>query len=162
MSPCSPGPDELLRYRPLVRRLSRVALRGSAEAEELEQQVWLRVLEHPPRHERGLPAWLYQVVRSVSSHMREGDRHRRAREQIYGERAPRVELPAELDRLQDHERLLATLARIDRDQALVLRLRFLEGRPPAEIAELLDLPVETVRTRLKRGLAQIRARLQAP
>ena len=42
-----------------------------------------------------------------------------------------------------------------------LLLRFFEALPPRRIAERLALAVETVRTRLKRGLEQVRARLLA-
>ena len=38
-------------------------------------------------------------------------------------------------------------------------LRFYEGLPPREIARRLAVPVETARTRVKRGVEQVRARL---
>ena len=38
-------------------------------------------------------------------------------------------------------------------------LRFYEGLAPRELAKRLRLPIETVRTRLKRGVEQIRARI---
>ena len=44
-------------------------------------------------------------------------------------------------------------------QILLLRLGF--GIEPAEIAHLLDTPPATVRTRLHRGLLQLRKRLPA-
>lgn len=45
-------------------------------------------------------------------------------------------------------------------QREAVALRYLEGLPPREIAAMLDVPVETVRTRAKRGLAQLRRDLE--
>jgi RNA polymerase sigma-70 factor (ECF subfamily) len=160
MSAARPGSDQLLRYQPLVRRLSRAAARGRREADEVEQRTWLRILEHPPLHGRGLASWLRQVVHSVTSNLYEGERHRQARERAYGERTTHVAVPTELERFHQRECLLAALARIDREKSQVLRMRFLEGRTPSEISALLGQPVETVRTRVKRGLAQVRAHLE--
>ena len=43
----------------------------------------------------------------------------------------------------------------------VILCRFYEELPPRDIAKRLDLPVETVKTRLKRGLQRLRALLDA-
>ncbi len=43
-----------------------------------------------------------------------------------------------------------------------LLLRFYEGLPPREIARRMDARIDTVSSRLRRGLAEVRARLQSP
>lgn len=152
-----PDPDELLSYRPLVRRLARRASRRGQDAEEIEQCVWVRVLEHPPRHASGLASWLRLVVRSVSANLRERDALRRAREHDHGGEGPRDSGPS-MD-ADERERLVLALKRLDAAKAEVLRMRFFEDRSAADIARELGVPLETVRTRLKRGIAEVRAHL---
>lgn len=48
---------------------------------------------------------------------------------------------------------------LEDDYREVIVLRWFEGRAPGEIARLLGLPVETVRTRHRRAIEQLRARL---
>lgn len=57
-------------------------------------------------------------------------------------------------------RLLAAVEAFDEPYRSVLRLRFFEDLPPTQIAERLALPVETVRTRLKRALVRVQAHLR--
>jgi len=52
-------------------------------------------------------------------------------------------------------RVLQAVAELDDHYREVVRLRFFEDLTPTEIAARLRLPVETVRTRVKRGLAQV-------
>lgn len=59
--------------------------------------------------------------------------------------------PAWLDRLDQ----LPVKAR------LVVRLRFLEGMSQEEIAEALEIPIGTVKSRLSYGLTRLRASLQS-
>jgi RNA polymerase sigma-70 factor (ECF subfamily) len=54
------------------------------------------------------------------------------------------------------EQLLAKLAETPR---LVVILRYQEGLEPAEIADLLDMPVATVKSHLQRSLALLRRKL---
>ena len=48
---------------------------------------------------------------------------------------------------------------LDEPVRTVVLLRYWEGLPPRRIAARLEIPVETVRTRLKRGLHKLRVRL---
>ena len=64
------------------------------------------------------------------------------------------------ERLPDQE-LLAALARLDAERRTVIALRYWLDYSPAEIAELLGLPVGTVSSRLSRGLAELRRELEA-
>jgi RNA polymerase sigma-70 factor (ECF subfamily) len=54
------------------------------------------------------------------------------------------------------ERLQQSLATLPERQRLVVIMRFQEGLGPAEIAEVLDMPVNTVKSTLHRSLADLR------
>ncbi|MCP3914536.1 MAG: sigma-70 family RNA polymerase sigma factor [bacterium] len=150
---------DLLEHREFVRRLARRMVREQALSDDIEQQTWLTVLERPPRHDAGLRAWLSLVVRNVAirSFRAEGRRVLRER-RAWSERDD-----GEVDEDLGFEALrgalateLAALEPIYRD---VLRSRYDDGLSTQAIAEQLAIPQETVRTRLKRGLAQLRERL---
>lgn len=57
------------------------------------------------------------------------------------------------------EELLRQLASLPEDQARVLRLRLLEGRPVAEVAKQLGRSEEAVRALQYRALQELRRRL---
>jgi len=62
-------------------------------------------------------------------------------------------------RLEAERRLIDAVAALpDDDRALIL-LRHFDGLPPRAIARRMQAPVETVKTRLKRALERLRARL---
>jgi RNA polymerase sigma factor (sigma-70 family) len=65
-------------------------------------------------------------------------------------------LTSVLGRRQTHARLLAALRRLPVDLQLVLELHYFERMPGPEIAEALELPEGTVRSRLRRALAALR------
>jgi RNA polymerase sigma factor (sigma-70 family) len=52
------------------------------------------------------------------------------------------------------------LTRLSPDRRVVLVLRFYEDLTHAQIAELLECPEATVRTRLHRGLADLRKEIE--
>jgi len=54
------------------------------------------------------------------------------------------------------ERLQQSLAVLPEKQRLVVIMRFQEGLGPAEIAEVLEMPVNTVKSTLHRSLADLR------
>ena len=68
---------------------------------------------------------------------------------------PRAEAPAP----EDADELWTALAHVDPDRRAVLVLRFYEDLPYDQIAEILECPVGTVRSRLHRGLADLRKEL---
>ena len=56
-------------------------------------------------------------------------------------------------------RVQAAVATLPPDYRAVVHLRFFEDRLPVAIADELGVPVETVRTRLKRAVERLRAAL---
>src|SRR5689334_5197967 len=69
--------DDLLAHRAWVESLARTLVHGDAEAEDLAQRAWVRVLEHPPAEPPRSPrAWLRTVLRFTAV---DGIRERAAR-----------------------------------------------------------------------------------
>ncbi|WP_067829975.1 RNA polymerase sigma factor [Actinomadura kijaniata] len=120
--------------------------------------AWRRVADMPPGDEARL--WLYGVARNVLSNHRRSRirRHRladRLREHL--SRSPRVHHDDARHDGTDHVRAaLATLPERDRE---VIALTAWEGMTAAEIAVVLDLDPGTVRSRLSRARARLRAAL---
>jgi RNA polymerase sigma-70 factor (ECF subfamily) len=154
---------DLLRHRPFVRGLA-LSLTGEAEsAEDLTQEALLIGLQRPPLDGASLRGWLAQVVRRLAWRRFRAEQARFDRELRSHSlaRADALELPASSDAAQTETRLLLAqaleaLEPIYRD---VLVLRFYEGLPHSAIAQRLGLPLETVRTRQKRALERMRAKL---
>lgn len=62
---------------------------------------------------------------------------------------------------QEHRRLLTALRQIPIDLQIALELRYWEQLSGPELAEVLDIPEGTVRSRIRRGTEILRKRLQA-
>ncbi len=144
------------------------ALGNVSEAEELAQDVFLQLYLDLHRIESTdhLRYWL----RRTASHRvidRLRQRNRRPAEQSLAEEergtatdatCAAISGTAERDPLLARrlERLLSELPGAPR---LVLILRYQEDLDPAEIARVLDISVNTVKSHLKRSLARLRAEL---
>ena len=153
-----PDLDELLLHEAFVRRLARSLVGDEHQAEDLVQDTWVAALEHgPDMHVRG---WLGSVVRRIWSKELRGEerRHRRERE---SSRVEASELLDEAMALEESRRLVVeTLFDLTESLRTCLLLRYFEGLPPRRIARRLGLPVETVKTRLRRGREQLREALE--
>lgn len=149
--------QQLLAQRDWVRRLARRLVRDEARADDLEQQTWLAALDRPPTGNTPR-AWLGQVMRNLAGRMRRTEVRvdRRERAAARPERLPGtgdVVAQAEL-----HNRLVQAVLALDPPYRESLLLRHFENLPPREIAARMGVSVETVRSRVRRGLNQIRAR----
>ena len=107
-------------------------------------------------------SWLLRVVANgAKNHMR--GRHRRRRLE---DRHFRLELrsgeSAELaaERRLEHERVVDALGRLGRRDREVLGCRFLAGLSEVEAAEVLGVPVGTVKSRTSRALNRLKRELE--
>ncbi len=153
----------------LFRYLLRL-VREPAAAEDLFQQTWLRVAEQARRYDprRPFDAWLFTVARNLAI-----DYLRRYRPESLDEPLAsgesREELipgagPTALDRVIFDERAAQIEEAMSRLPAIyreVLTLRFEEEMKLEEIAGVLDAPLSTVKTRLRRALEGLRRKLEA-
>jgi RNA polymerase sigma-70 factor (ECF subfamily) len=144
-----------------VRALLRRIVEDEHLVEDLAQETWLSALRHAAGGALLQRAWLGTVARNFALQAIRGSARRRARERDVARPATQEALRSPLDPDQA-QRLLAAVERLDEPYRTVVRLRFFDDLPPSLIAERLSVPVETVRTRLKRALVLVREAYRAP
>lgn len=153
-------PEALLAHQAWMRKLAARLARDAGEAEDLVQDAWVAALK-----ERGpvadVAGWLATVLRNSARSLRRGEARATAREAATArtERLPASD--AVVARMQEQRVLLAALDALEEPYRTTILLRFYEELPPRVIARRTGVPVETVKTRLKRGLARLRAALEA-
>jgi RNA polymerase sigma-70 factor (ECF subfamily) len=146
-------------HQAMVYSLAWHFLRNEASAEELAQEVFLEL--HRALPGLGSAAHVTNWLRRVTSHRcidqsrRERHRPRLALEDV-AEPAVQASEPDLFltDRLR---RLTATLP--ERARAVLL-LRYQEDMEPTEIANMLSMPLNTVKSHLTRSLAMLRGKLE--
>lgn len=156
-TPTDPA-EALLVHDAFVRALARSLLADRHAAEDVAQDTWLAALRRGAAAAE-MPRWLAGVVRKrASKHLRTQERRaRRERDAARNEGMPSGEEILEREAVRTQV-VQAVLALEDPYRESVL-LRFFEGLSPRAIAALQGVPVETVRTRLKRALELLRVRL---
>jgi len=133
-------------------------LRDRSLAEELAQEVFLHL--HQNLSAIKSPAHLTFWLRKVTGHRCiDQARRRKIRPQISLD-----DVPEPVAREQDADPLLSeTLRRVvdtlPEKPRMVVILRYQEDLDPLEIAEALDMPVNTVKSHLRRSLAILREKL---
>ncbi len=150
--------DALLTERAWLRRVAGALVREPAAADDLVQETYLRALERGSAGVRKPKAWLASVVRNLASNRARSDRRRAARERAVERESPRAPdaLLARAELIETVGRSVLMLAEPYRTTVL---LRYFESQSPPAIATQMDVPLETVRTRLKKALRILRARL---
>jgi RNA polymerase sigma factor (sigma-70 family) len=152
-------PEVLLEHAGWVRRLAGRLLADAAAADDAAQEALVVALGGGPGDASQARPWLAAVLRNVVRHMRRATGRRDARERAVA-RNEAVEATDEIVARASLQRAVvdAVLALAEPYRTTVL-MRFFDELPTSEIAARRSEPVETVRTRLKRGLALLREKL---
>jgi RNA polymerase sigma-70 factor (ECF subfamily) len=149
-------------------RVFGVALRmlgNRAEAEEIAQETFLRAHRALGefRGEARLGTWLYGIAsRLCLNRLASGPRRHERTDDLALAQAPAADTDAAgaLERGELEAALHEAVAALPEDRRIVVVLRDLEGLSYDEIAEVLGLPLNTVRTRLHRARLDLKAKLE--
>lgn len=138
------------------------------EARDVSQEAFLKAFRglRSFRREARFSSWLYQIAMNLC---RDRLRRRRGREHVSldevvenGEPALR-QRPVALEALHSQDVARAVAAAIDslsEEQREVVVLKEYQGLTFPEIADVLGVPLSTVKTRLYRALGQLRLQLE--
>jgi RNA polymerase sigma-70 factor, ECF subfamily len=140
---------------PRLRRYARALLRDPDRADDLVQETLLRGLDRVRQYRSGtnLRAWLFtimhnQYVNSVRRAVRRG-------EAIVVEKVQLALPPSQLPSLELRD-LESAIARLPAEQRATLLLVALECMTYEEVAQVCDVPIGTVRSRLSRAREELR------
>lgn len=136
----------------------------SDTAEELAQEAMLKVwrkaaLFDPAR--ASASAWAFTIARNLRI-----DRHRRdKRAELYALTAtdddpPPIQPDESLLLAQRGVRVREAIAVLPPDQKVVVTLSFVEGKAHSEIAEMLQIPLGTVKSRMRLAMSKLRGILE--
>lgn len=152
-------PTEWTAHGHALRALATHLVGGGHDADDLVQDTWLRTLEHGWQRVADPRAWLSTVARNLGRNRLAARAHRLERESASARHEAVDASDRSLERLELVEQLTAELRALPDAYRTALHLRYFESQTPEQIAARLDVPLETVRTRLRRGLNALRERL---
>ena len=163
---------------PLIEQLFGAALgmtRNRADAEDLVQETFMKAYTkfHQYQQETNIKAWLYRILTNTYiTHYRKAQRSpkRSGGEEVEDwqlaaaashDEKGLVSAEAEaLDNIPSSQ-LRTALESLSEDQRVVVLLSDVEGFAYKEIADMLDIPIGTVMSRLHRGRKNLREGLSA-
>jgi RNA polymerase sigma-70 factor (ECF subfamily) len=149
-----------LRFAPKLKSYFLRAGFAAAEAEDLTQDVMLTVWRKASLFDPGKAepwGWIYAIARNLRI-----DQHRRAarRSAWPVDGTPScVDPNAQIEQADDARRVNGALLALPREQFVVVRLAYFDDKPHSEIARRLSVPLGTVKSRLRRAAARLRASL---
>jgi RNA polymerase sigma-70 factor (ECF subfamily) len=157
------------RYSRLVFSLALNSVGDPATAEEITQDVFLRVWQRARQYRADrakVSTWLTSITRhrAIDQLRRRGSRpeqHSVAWAELAPGAEPSVNGPEQAAALtMERERVRAAIAQLPEEQQQVLALACFQGLTQSQIAETLDLPLGTVKTRIRLGMQKLRDLLQ--
>ena len=156
--------DLVIAYQHRVFGVALRMLRNRSEAEEIAQEVFLRVHRAVEdfRGEAKLSTWLYAITSRLCLNRLASGERRMAREgeesleRLRGDADP----AAHVERIELEAALQRAITELPEERRIVVVLRDFEGLSYEEIAAALDLPLGTVRSRLHRARTDLKEKLE--
>ncbi len=157
--PAPEKPEELLAHADFVRGLARRLVADDQKADDVSQEALIAALEHPPAGSQSPRAWLARVIRNFINRLHRAEQRRAKREKSV---AGKNEVPSTAEIIEREEtrlRVVEEVLGLDEPYRSAIILKFYENLDSHQAAGRLKIPAATFRTRLRRGLEKLRARL---
>lgn len=155
----------LERYGDLVWSLARRYLRNGADAEDAVQDIFIDIWGSARRYDRNIAsevAFISTIARRrLIDRIRAAER-RPAMDSLDDDEGAPIEPGVAATSEEETEVAIVerVLSAMDPEHQRVLSMSLYEGYSHSEIAERLELPLGTVKTRVRRGLIHIREQLR--
>jgi RNA polymerase sigma-70 factor (ECF subfamily) len=150
------------KYHPLVYSVVRGIMGNRHEVEDVTQEVFIKVYRKLAtfRGEARLSTWIYRIARNeainaAKSARLDTDSLEEAERISSGDPGPE----RYLERRVTASLVEELLSMLDEQYRVVLELRYMGEKSYAEIAEILEIPIGTVKTYIHRGKTMLKQRL---
>ena len=144
---------------PRLRRFARAVTRHREDADDLVQVAVERALRHLDQWQDGtrLDSWLFRIMKNawIDEVRARGRRDEVLAPEEAGEHVGHSETGSRDIRLSIEK----AMGRLPEDQRMAVSLVLVEGLPYKEAAEVLDIPIGTLTSRLARGRDALQAML---
>jgi RNA polymerase sigma-70 factor (ECF subfamily) len=143
-------------YRRRVFGLAYGILRDRAAAEDLAQEVFVKLWQALPRYDgrARLSTWIYAITRNAAvSALRSRRRELSLSEEAVSAEAEGIGAPDAPE--ADGPALRGAVESLPEKQRLAITLYYFDERPVDEVAEMMGMPANTVKTHLHRGRASL-------
>ncbi len=135
-------------------------VRDPGRAEDIVQETLLRAWQRPKVLDQSTAsarAWLFTVARNIAV---DEYRSARSRREIRTDSPPEQPFPDQSDRALDGWLVADALGKLSTDHREVIVRAYYRGLSTHQIAEELDIPAGTVKSRMHYGMRALRLALQ--
>ncbi len=153
--------ESLLSHRRWIRGLARSLLRDENLVDDVEQETWMTAMRSRPAQGPRIRGWLRRVVRSRAIDLRRAQARRELREEAVAAQRPAAAAAHLVDQADMQRAVAQSVGDLSEPYRSTVLLRYFEELSPREIADRLDVPQATVRTRLHRAHEMLRVRLES-
>lgn len=162
----------VLKYQNKVANLISRYIRDHAEVFDVCQETFIKAYRALPqfRGESAFYTWLYRIAANTAKNHLAASGRRPPNDDLEAETAEQLDLGSKFKELATPERLLLeeeiantiqdAIAELPEDLATAIKLRELDGLSYDEIAEVMECPIGTVRSRIFRAREAIDRKLQ--
>ena len=136
---------------------------GPQMAEEVVQEtmvkIWRKADQYDPTR-AAASTWIFTIARNMRiDHLRKNNRPEPDMDDPAFVPDPEPLATENISQAQDAAALHAAMAELSEDQRAVLKLAYFEEKAHPEIAEALDIPLGTVKSRIRLALKNIRSKI---
>jgi len=156
--------DLVERFNGVVYSAARSILGNRNDMEDTVQEIYIKIYRGLPsfKWRSKLSSWIYRIARNQALNARAGRRHDlQPIDENYKIASTANRPDEEFGRSRRREQLEILLRELDENYRAVIELRYMADKSYTEIAEIMDIPVGTVKTYLHRAKAAMRKKIRS-
>jgi RNA polymerase sigma factor (sigma-70 family) len=153
-------------YETLAFRAAYLITHDADEAADAAQDGFLRAYKALRSFKLGQPfrPWLLRIVTNLALNRIKSSQRRQGMTERFTQQAVvelnHLSIDGIVTKRDQSKRLLQAVSKLDRDQQTLIALRYFLELPEQEVAQTLNIPIGTVKSRTHRTLARLREIIQ--